>query len=452
MGKKVETFAVGDLVFAKVKGYPAWPAKITTITKSKKYNVYFYGTGETANIQSKDLFPYVQAKKQFATDKNLKRQNFKEAMDQIEAALRGEDSAPLELDMIADSTNTTIDNSTLENTTLDDTTHTANDSDSVSAVLDDPQIGDEPMTEEPAAESTKIEPLPSKDTIPLEVSTPAIVVNRLATTPPLPQTTAIPAELTPPPTAITTPITTKDTPVPPVAIKSDTPKPADGGDVKSRSGRVIKRSKYLNDEFEEPPAITPKRKRPSETPVNKVETDKREQAPGDNTNIREATRLLETEKNIVQFDIDIKSSLQLSSADPAKCIDILECYKDQDLTALMLKKNPNVVETIKRLRRYVGNIKDWNMTEDQRVDFNGKALKVRKLSESIYNSFKKLFPSIPLNVSFWTGFTNEANRFKELTKDLPQDELLALTNEPDVVQDDKDKDKENPEMKNSIRI
>ena len=87
---------------------------------------------------------------------------------------------------------------------------------------------------------------------------------------------------------------------------------------------------------------------------------------------------------------------------------------DQDLTALMLKKNPNVVETIKRLRRYVGNIKDWNMTEDQRVDFNGKALKVRKLSESIYNSFKvrpisalTANPHFAITILIYCFFTSE---------------------------------------------
>ena len=37
--------STGDLVFGKVKGYPPWPAKITSKNKSK-FNVCFYGTFE----------------------------------------------------------------------------------------------------------------------------------------------------------------------------------------------------------------------------------------------------------------------------------------------------------------------------------------------------------------------------------------------------------------------
>lgn len=57
----------------------------------------------------------------------------------------------------------------------------------------------------------------------------------------------------------------------------------------------------------------------------------------------------------------------------------------------MLKKHPIVVETMKRLRRYVGNTKNWGFTDEQKEEFDEKAAKVRNLAEGIYNSFKVSF-------------------------------------------------------------
>lgn len=97
---------------------------------------------------------------------------------------------------------------------------------------------------------------------------------------------------------------------------------------------------------------------------------------------------LVTETALIEYDMEIKGCLQLSAADPQKCISILEKYKSLKLTKLMLKKNPGTVETIKRLRRYIGNMKTWNFTDDEIEDFNKKAAKIRDLSENIYKSFK----------------------------------------------------------------
>ncbi|CAD6992194.1 unnamed protein product [Ceratitis capitata] len=50
-----------------------------------------------------------QISKKFATDKNLKRSNFREAIEQIEAALNGEDSAPIDLPEAALAVDETLD-------------------------------------------------------------------------------------------------------------------------------------------------------------------------------------------------------------------------------------------------------------------------------------------------------------------------------------------------------
>ncbi|XP_050428384.1 hepatoma-derived growth factor-related protein 2 isoform X2 [Adelges cooleyi] len=82
--KKV--YSIKDKVFAKVRGYPAWPAVISGVeadTPSRqRYHVYFYGTGERAVCKSDELFPYEENKSKLG--KPNKRKHFSEALMQIE--------------------------------------------------------------------------------------------------------------------------------------------------------------------------------------------------------------------------------------------------------------------------------------------------------------------------------------------------------------------------------
>lgn len=80
-------FNVKDKVFAKIRGYPAWPAiisgvKADTTPSRQRYNVYFYGTGERAECKSEELFPYEENKSKLG--KPNKRKYFAEALLQIE--------------------------------------------------------------------------------------------------------------------------------------------------------------------------------------------------------------------------------------------------------------------------------------------------------------------------------------------------------------------------------
>lgn len=55
-------FEVGDLVFAKIKGYRAWPAKILSLEK-KGTMVMFYGTFERGRITEQNIWKFDESTK-----------------------------------------------------------------------------------------------------------------------------------------------------------------------------------------------------------------------------------------------------------------------------------------------------------------------------------------------------------------------------------------------------
>ncbi len=83
--KAGKSFDLHARVFAKVRGFPAWPARVQSVTgsgASAKYGVFFYGTYESATLKAADIWPFDEAStKRFGKNK---AKNFDVAMKEIQ--------------------------------------------------------------------------------------------------------------------------------------------------------------------------------------------------------------------------------------------------------------------------------------------------------------------------------------------------------------------------------
>lgn len=413
-----KTYSVGDLVFAKVKGYPPWPAKILKFEK-KKYNVYFYGTGETANVKMEDVFDYSNSKDKYATEKIMKRKGFKEAIIQIESALSGDDPSPI---LIAPSTSDETDNSQVDdsiNTT--EATFNASRISANSTVMDastKSEKEDTPNGDESINKSVK-----GEDKKPIKKE--SIASSGGSSTPMEPKKN---------PAVSSTNAPLKDEKPTASPVKEQT-------EVVSRSGRKIKPKRFLDGEEEEPAvAPSPAKKRAPATKekvVSTVGASPKKANPFDKIE-SERVYFLKLERELVELNWEIKSCVGLACANPEKCVELMEQYQKLKVTPTMLKKNPNCVETMKRLRKYVGNTKAWNMPDEERIKFDFYAQQIRNKAEQIYNQFKNMFPVSEGASSFWEIFCEELSKFEQVTRNLSQEELFLLVDEADI--------KNNPEM------
>ena len=79
-------FAVGDLVFAKIKGYRPWPAKIISMDKTTSWIwVMFYGSFERGRVTEQNIWKFDDSSKaKFVNGSKVGQEKFDKALHEIE--------------------------------------------------------------------------------------------------------------------------------------------------------------------------------------------------------------------------------------------------------------------------------------------------------------------------------------------------------------------------------
>ncbi|XP_015114531.1 PC4 and SFRS1-interacting protein isoform X2 [Diachasma alloeum] len=416
--KLLKKYLPGDKVFAKVRGYPPWPARVEGVTdpntKNAKYKVFFYGTGETAVCKVEELFLYEENKEKYG--KHLKRKIFHEGLQQLERELNNEQGKP-------------------ETVTPK------------KAVVETSEKETRPTPEVP--------PSAGLDS---DLETGPLVIDEGDKKKQLKRK------------SLATPINSQDSPEPKKKrgrakgwyTADNTPKPETNDsliedsskEVVSRSGRKIKPKRFadfsssdefdmenfargrgrskVDDSLEAPPIPSIPKKRVS------LDSDKKEDkkaSPKEENPSEQKSKLkwLRMENQLLQLDAQIKSNLGLDRANTDECLEAMEEMLGLSIEPLMLKKHPHVVETVKRLRRYIGNVAEWKFTEDQVLSFKQKSEVIRQKAEHIYNKFKALFV-VPDAQSFWQAFSDQVEEFKTATKDMKEEKVFALMVDPTLTE------------------
>jgi len=96
----------------------------------------------------------------------------------------------------------------------------------------------------------------------------------------------------------------------------------------------------------------------------------------------------------------------------------------------MLKKQPDIVTTVRRLRKYIGPHKFNTWTDKDAKKKMEKSIEtIQKRADQIYNKFKSYF-AYQGDKPFSQMFEEEVEEFRQVTKDMDEGKVLSMIRDP----------------------
>lgn len=458
------TFKTGDLVFAKVKGYPAWPARVSQPTDAKglKYNVFFYGTYETAVVPRDSIWIYNQATKE--KHGKQKRKGFAEAIVEIETtpdiALPQETQEADYLEDTYDPPATVIKSDNVPTYTAEDSAATDDeapltiDEGSRSRVAAIPKgkgtkrKADEVNTPTPGTPE-QVDPQPKKAKIDDNASTPDLPAATSRSGRSIKPKKFADDDLTPSKlgNSASTPDISQGTKVKQdprkmwvqvkatgdmleINLDKDRPVKFDSKDAEVQWERATANNALKFKESVESGQFIPEEirkkleQKSNRTPQEEEILQKEKQMQSR----KEKVRWLKVEQRLIDLDIAIKTAVHYEHPNMPKCLDLLDELYQMPVTPLMLKKQPDIVTTIRKLRKYIGPQTEPSDPKDAE-EWRSNSEKIRLKADAVFHKIQACF-TVPEGDSFWDAFEKAVVEFRDVTKGLDRNQVLHMVADP----------------------
>ncbi|XP_016662007.1 uncharacterized protein LOC100574459 isoform X3 [Acyrthosiphon pisum] len=148
------------------------------------------------------------------------------------------------------------------------------------------------------------------------------------------------------------------------------------------------------------------------------------------SNKADKVNLLRTEVNLLDCVNKLSSALSInySKLSYEMALKSLEEISELQFNALMLKKHRCIIDKITKVTKYVGDVNNWSLSDQEAIEHMDKAHQIRCKARKVLNKCKSLFTLID-GKTFQEIYNQEVDMFIAKTRHLSNDQIYGCTSD-----------------------